>query len=60
MRWSELKKIAVENGWKLERNGSRHDIYRKAGRPDVLIVERHWTEEIKPGLQKRLIKQIEG
>ena len=60
MKWSEFKNLAVENGWELKRNGSRHDIYRKAGRPDALIIERHWTEEIKPGLLKRILKQIEN
>ena len=59
MKWSELKRLAEEYGWKLARNGTRHDIYKKDGRTDVLIIERHWTEEIKPGLQKRLVKQIE-
>ena len=46
--------------WKLERHGGKHDIYRKTGRADPLLVERHWNEEIKQNLQKRLLKQVDG
>lgn len=59
MTWNEFKKMILRKGWKLERHGSKHDIYRKNGRVDPLLVERHWNEEIKPNLQKRLLKQVE-
>ena len=59
MTWNEFKKMILRKGWKLERHGSKHDIYRKNGRVDLLLVERHWNEEIKPNLQKRLLKQVE-
>jgi|GEM_PF-403089 YcfA-like protein. len=58
MTWNEFKKMILRKGWKLERNGSKHDIYRKIGRDDPLLIERHWNEEIKPNLQKRLLKQV--
>jgi len=39
---------------------TKHDIYRKEGREDPLLIERHWNEEMKPGIQKRLCKQVEA
>lgn len=59
MTWNEFRKLILQKGWVLDRHGSRHDIYRKTGRMDCLLVERHWTEEIKPNLQNRILKQIE-
>lgn len=59
MTWNELRKIILKKGWVLYKHGSRHDLYQKAGRTDLLLLERHWTEEIKPNLHKRLLKQIE-
>jgi predicted RNA binding protein YcfA (HicA-like mRNA interferase family) len=59
MTWNEFKKMILQEGWVFVRHGSRHDVYRKKGRNDPLLVERHWNEEIKPNLQKRLLKQIE-
>jgi predicted RNA binding protein YcfA (HicA-like mRNA interferase family) len=60
MTWNEFRKMILRKGWKLERHGGKHDIYRKTGRADPLLVERHWNEEIKPNLQKRLLKQVDG
>lgn len=27
MKWSELKRIAENKGWRLKRHGKKHDIY---------------------------------
>ena len=59
MTWNEFRVLIRKKGWVLVRHGSSHDIYRKPGRPDPLLVERHWREEIRPNLQKALLKQIE-
>jgi len=59
MKWNELVRIAMQNGWSLYRHGKRHDIYRKPGREDEMQVGRHGSEEIKPGLMRKLLKQIE-
>lgn len=59
MTLNEFRRIVINEGWRLERHGSSHDIYRKPGRSDPLLLERHWNEEIKPNLQKRLLKQVE-
>lgn len=59
MTWNEFRKMILGSGWILVRHGRKHDIYRKNGRSDPLLIERHWNEEIKPNLQKRLLKQVE-
>ena len=58
MKWSELRRIALANGWYLACRGSKHDLYRHPGRPDVMVLERHDTEEVRQGLQHKLLKQI--
>jgi len=58
MKWSELKKLAEQNGWQLLRHGANHDIYEHPEKTERLIVGRHSSEEIKKGLMKKLIKQI--
>lgn len=60
MTWNEFRKFAQKHGWRFYRHGSRHDIYCKEGREDFLEIERHWDSEMKPGIQKRLRKQVEG
>ena len=60
MTWAEFKRYAGKHGWMLVRHGTKHDIYRKEGREDPLLIERHWNDEMKPGIQKRLCKQVEA
>ncbi|WP_290393383.1 type II toxin-antitoxin system HicA family toxin [uncultured Duncaniella sp.] len=57
MKWKELIKIATEKGYRLYTHGKKHDIYvNDSG--ERLIVERHGSQEIRPGLMKALKKQI--
>jgi len=58
MKWGELRRIAVANGWILKRNGSNHDIYHHPDREDLLLISRHSSEEIKNGTFNKLKKQI--
>ncbi|MBO4656975.1 MAG: type II toxin-antitoxin system HicA family toxin [Bacteroidales bacterium] len=58
MTWNEFRKMIIQKGWVLVRHGGDHDIYKKTGRSDSIVVERHWNEEIKRGLQKRLLKKV--
>ena len=58
MTWNEFRKMIIQKGWVLVRHGGDHDIYKKTGRSDLIVVERHWNEEIKRGLQKRLLKKV--
>lgn len=59
MKWNELIRLAEQNGWRLLRHGKKHDIYTKEGRMDQMQIGRHESEEIKPGLMRKLLKQIE-
>ena len=58
MKWNELRRIAEANGWKLFRNGSKHDIYRHPEKEEVIVIGRHGKEEIKNGTFNKLKKQI--
>jgi len=59
MTWNEFRRKAVQKGWVFIRHGSRHDVYKKEGYEGLLLIERHWQEEMKPNIQKKLLKQIE-
>lgn len=48
MTWNEFKRRAVQKGWVFIRHGSRHDVYKKEGYEGLLLIERHWQEEMKP------------
>ena len=58
MKWNELKAIATKKGWFFVRYGKKHDVYLHPNRKDVLYIERHGSQEIRPGLYKRLKKQV--
>ena len=58
MKWNELKRKAEENGWYLERNGKKHDIYAHPEKNFKIQLARHGSEEVKDGLFKKLRKQI--
>lgn len=60
MKWKEFEKLARKNGWYLFRHGAWHDIYRHPDRTDEMQIERHWSQEIRPKLQKKLMNQLEG
>lgn len=60
MKWREFKRIAESNGWVLKRNGASHDIYIHPKYEGPMQIERHWSKEIKPGLLRKLMKQVEG
>ena len=60
MTWNEILKLARKNGLYLVRHGRKHDIYGHDGRDDEMQLERHGSQEVRPGLLKKLIKQIEG
>ena len=59
MKWSEIRRIAEDNGWYLFSRGANHDIYRHNGRSDIVVISRHGSEEIKTGTYNKLKKQIE-
>lgn len=59
MKWSEMRKIAVEYGFEFKKHGKKHDEYVNPKTGARIQIERHWSQEVRPGLMKRL-KQIIG
>ncbi len=59
MKWSELKKKAIEKGWYLARNGKEHDIYAHPDRKDILVIERHESTEVRKGLYFKLKNRLD-
>ena len=56
MKWSELRRLAEQNGWVLVRFGKKHDVYWKDGVP--MFIERHASAEIRKGLYYKNLKMI--
>ena len=58
MNWNEIKRKALDNGFVFVRHGGRHDEYRNPETGAVIQIERHWNQEVRSGLMKRLKKVI--
>lgn len=50
MKWSELKRIAEANGWRLKRHGKKHDIYYH---PDNILLR--WNDMILKKLETEFV-----
>ena len=57
MKWNELIRIATEKGYRLPAHGKKHDIYVNDN-GERLVVERHGSQEIRPGLMNALKRQL--
>jgi len=58
MKWSEIRKIAEKKGWQLKRHGGKHDLYTHPDKDFPIQIERHDSQEVKPGIFYSLKKQI--
>lgn len=58
MNWNEMRKKAIENGFELFKHGSRHDIYVNKSSGKIILIERHWSQEVRKGLMNKLKKEI--
>ena len=58
MNWNKKKKKAIENGFELFKHGSRHDIYVNKSSGKIILIERHWSQEVRKGLMNKLKKEI--
>ena len=58
MNWNEMKRLAVKNGFRLLAHGKKHDIYYNEMTGKTIQIERHWSQEVRPGLMKQLKKDI--
>lgn len=58
MNWNDIRRIAVKQGFVFLRHGSAHDIYLNRQTGETVLIERHWSQEVKPGLQKKLNQML--
>lgn len=58
MNWNEMKKKAIEHGFKFYKSRGNHDEYYNEETKQVILLERHWSQEVRKGLMHRLKKQI--
>jgi len=58
MKWSELRRIAKNNGWYFLRHGAKHDIYIHEEKDYYIHIGRHASEEIRKGTYNDLKKKI--
>lgn len=60
MKTNEFFRLLRKNGIELKflKHGGAHDIYYFEQKNEMLVVPRHQSEEIKPGLLNKLLKQV--
>ena len=58
MNWNEIRKKAVEKGFELLKHGGKHDIYVNRQSGKIILIERHWSQEVRPGLMNKLKRVI--
>ncbi len=55
MTWKELEIKAKVNGYVFVSHGKKHDKYENPETGSRIHIERHWSQEVRPGLLKVLI-----
>lgn len=58
MTWKELKRKAEQNGYEFVSHGKKHDKYLNPKTGSRIMIDRHWSQEVRPGLLKVLQKEI--
>ena len=58
MKWNELKREATAHGFQFVKHRGKHDEYYNPETKTMIMLERHWSQEVRPGLLKRLKEQI--
>lgn len=53
-----MKRLVVSKGYEFEKHGKKHDHYRNPDTKDLVLIERHWSQEVRPGLMKKIMSQI--
>ena len=53
-----MRKKAIEHGFVFFKHGSRHDIYVNKETGKIIQIERHWSQEVRAGLMKKLKREI--
>lgn len=60
MTWKELERIAKQHGFRFDKHRRKHDEYYNESNGKRILIERHWSQEIKPGIMKSLLREIKG
>ena len=58
MNWNEMKRLVISKGYEFEKHGKKHDQYRHPVKKDIVQIERHWSQEVRPKLMKKYLSQI--
>ena len=58
MNWNEMKRLVVSKGYEFKKQGKKNDFYRNTETKDILLIERHWSQEVRPGLMKKILSQV--
>ena len=53
-----MKRLVVSKGYEFEKKGKKHDLYRNPDTKDLVLIERHWSQEVRPGLMKKILSQV--
>jgi predicted RNA binding protein YcfA (HicA-like mRNA interferase family) len=54
---NELKRILLEDGWYVRREGANHTIYRHPTKPNQIPLGRHGNQEVAQGTLRNILKQ---
>ncbi|MDR0895011.1 MAG: type II toxin-antitoxin system HicA family toxin [Prevotellaceae bacterium] len=58
MNWNEMRRKAIEHGFVFREHGKRHDVYKNPTTGKKILLERHWSQEVRPGIMNKLKKEI--
>lgn len=58
MTCKEVKRKAEENGFVFVSHGKKHDKYENFETGKRIMIERHWSQEVRKGLLNQLKKEI--
>lgn len=58
MNWNEMRRKAVEHGFEFVAHRGKHDEYYNSHTGVTIMIERHWSQEVRKGLMNRLRKAI--
>lgn len=58
MNWNEMKKQAEKHGFIFHKHRGNHDEYYNPETKRTILLERHWSQEVRKGLMNKLKKEI--
>lgn len=58
MTWREIKIKAEAHGYEFVKHGKKHDKYQNPKTGSKILLERHWSQEVRPGLLADLKREI--